>query len=149
MKTIAESFKEIYEKKQKDISDIRDEAHIAATEIYQDWDKKSTEYIFSDESSLIVIGNNLTTAKTPAIELMFKKENLASTFKALYKRQAELSEAMEWFDGSDGELEIIEESKYISAVFSVFGELQGITARQYFSLDQTVTEDSKCLSATI
>lgn len=76
-----------------------------------------------------------------SIELMFKKENLGSTFKALHKRSAELSAAMESFDGSDGELEIIEESKYISSLFGIFGEIQGTPATQYFSLNDDSTID--------
>lgn len=66
---------------------------------------------------------------------MFKKSNLKETFTALYARKTELGEQMQWFDGSDGELEIIEENNFISAAFEVFHKQYGSSPVVYFGLD--------------
>ncbi len=79
--------------------------------------------------------NQVNVAPTD-LGLIFRKDNLSGTFKALYARLKELQEASEWFDGSDGELEILHEIKMIQGGFDAYYLANGRSAVQYFMLDQ-------------
>jgi len=74
---------------------------------------------------------------------IFAKKNLEETFRSLAYRKAQLSEQTEWFDGSDGELEVIAENKFISAAFDAFHKEYGSSPIQYFNLDEPRNEEEE------
>lgn len=66
---------------------------------------------------------------------IFKKENLKETFTELNARRNELQKASEWFDGSDGELEVIAELAFIDKAWEAFWFQYGKSPVSYFRLD--------------
>ena len=65
---------------------------------------------------------------------IFNKINIKQTMTDLNNRRIELAEASEWFDGSDGEVELIKELNIISKVFQAFYDNNGVTAVDYYGL---------------
>ena len=66
---------------------------------------------------------------------MFKKENLKDTFSRLNIRRNQLQEASEWFDGSDGEHEVMAELTFINSAWEAFWSQYGTSPVAYFKLD--------------
>ena len=72
---------------------------------------------------------------------MFKKSQLKETFTALNIRRNELQEASEWFDGSDGECEVIAELAFINSAWAAFWDQYGTSPVAYFRLDAVKASD--------
>ena len=56
---------------------------------------------------------------------------------------------MEWFDGSEGEIDIIAEAAMISATFEAFYNVHKVSAVQYYKLDADDKDHYDCSYACV